>query len=152
MQQGSDYIPKFKDIIDEMLLRWARLPLPTVACINGHAFGGGAILACGFDFRFMRQDKGFFCFPEIDVNIPFTDSMHNIIDCLPNKQALWELAFTGKRIGGEEAKQKGIVTDCFAEQDLFPKVMELAKFLSSKNRATYASIKQGLKKKIVRLS
>ena len=49
MQQGSDYIPKFKDIIDEMLIRWARLPLPTLACINGHAFGGGAILACGFD-------------------------------------------------------------------------------------------------------
>lgn len=150
MQQGSDYIPKFKDIIDEMLIRWARLPLPTVACINGHAFGGGAILACGFDFRFMRQDKGFFCFPEIDVNIPFTDSMHDIIDCLPDKQALWELALTGKRIGGEEAKQKGVVTDCFSEQDLFPKVMELAQFLASKNRATYASIKQGLKKKLYR--
>ncbi|QQR79319.1 MAG: enoyl-CoA hydratase/isomerase family protein [Deltaproteobacteria bacterium] len=148
MQQGSDYVPKFKDIIDEMLLCWTRLPLPTLACINGHAFGGGAILACGFDFRFMRQDKGFFCFPEIDVNIPFTDSMHDIIDCLPNKQALWELALTGKRVGGEEAKQKGIVTDCFSEQDLFPKVMELAQFLASKNRATYASIKKGLKKKL----
>jgi enoyl-CoA hydratase/carnithine racemase len=74
--------------------------------------------------------------------------MHDIIDCLPNKQALWELSLTGKRIGGEEAKQKGIVVDCFSEHDLFPKVMELAQFLASKNRATYASIKKGLKKKL----
>jgi len=149
--QGGDYIPKFKDIIDDMLIRWATLPLPTFACLNGHAFGGGAILACGFDFRFMRQDRGFFCFPEIDVNIPFTDSMHEIIACLPNKQALWELAFTGKRIGGEEAKQKGIVTDCFSEAELFPKVFEFAKILGSKNRATYADIKKGLKRNVYAL-
>lgn len=151
MTQGADYIPKFKDIIDEMLLRWARLPLPTFACMNGHAFGGGAILACGFDFRFMRQDRGFFCFPEIDVNIPFTDAMHEIIACLPNKQALWELALTGKRMGGEEAKLKGVVTDCYSEAELFPKVFEFAKALSEKNRATYASIKQGLKKNLYSL-
>jgi len=150
--QGGDYIPKFKDIIDDMLLRWATLPLPTFAALNGHAFGGGAILACAFDFRFMRQDRGFFCFPEIDVNIPFTDAMHEIIDCLPNKQALWELALTGKRIGGEEAKQKGVVSDCFSEAELFPKVLEFAKILGSKNRATYASIKKGLKRKIYEIN
>lgn len=152
LEQGGDYIPKFKDIIDEMLLRWATLPVPTFACMNGHAFGGGAILACTFDFRFMRQDRGFFCFPEIDVNIPFTDTMHEIIACLPDKQALWELAFTGKRIGGEEAKQKGVVSDCFSEAELFPKVLEFAKVLSTKNRATYASIKKGLKKNIYEIA
>lgn len=148
MAQGADYIPTFKNLIDKMLLRWARLSFPTIACINGHAFGGGAILACGFDFRFMRQDKGYFCFPEVDVNIPFTDRMHALIDCLPNKQALWEMAFTGKRVGGEEAKQKGVVTDCFGDAELFPKVMELAKVLAAKDRATYNSIKRGLKPRI----
>ena len=148
MAQGGDYIPTFKNLIDKTLLRWARLSFPTIACINGHAFGGGAILACGFDFRFMRQDKGFFCFPEVDVNIPFTDSMHHLIDCLPNKQALWEMAFTGKRVGGEEAKLKGVVTDCFGEAELFPKVMEFAKVLAAKDRATYNSIKKGLKKNL----
>ncbi|EKD42126.1 MAG: hypothetical protein ACD_73C00318G0002 [uncultured bacterium] len=146
MSQGGDYIPQFKDHIDKMLLRWALLRYPTIACINGHAFGGGAILACCFDFRFMRQDRGFFCFPEVDVNIPFTDVMHGIIDCLPNKQALWELALTGKRIGGEEAKKMGVVSDSLMEPQLLPKAMELAQMLAAKDRATYTSIKLGLKR------
>jgi len=151
MAQGGDYIPKFKDHIDKMLLRWARLRFPTIACLNGHAFGGGAILSCCFDFRFMRSDRGFFCFPEVDVNIPFTDVMHEIIDCLPNKQALWDLALTGRRIGGQEAEKLNVVSASYPEEELNKKTLEFAQVLASKNRATYSSIKKGLKRQLYSL-
>lgn len=148
LSQGGEYIPEFKNLIDKMLLAWATLPFPTIANITGHAFGGGAIMACCFDFRFMRADRGYFCFPEVDVNIPFTDLMHDIIGLLPDRQALWEAAFTGKRIGGADAQKMQIVNAALPENELAPKVMELATFLAQKNRATYASIKQGFKKKL----
>lgn len=149
MQQGADYIPEFKNIIDEMLTKWALLKVPTIACINGHAFAGGAILSCAFDFRVMRKDRGFFCFPEVDVNIPFTDIMHRIIDVMP-KSSLRDLAFTGRRIGGEEALQMGVVSQALTQEELMPKTMELAQMLASKNRATYSAIKEGLRRDLIK--
>jgi len=62
---------RFPERIMALLRRLLTYPLTTVAVINGHAFAGGAIMACAFDFRFMRSDRGYFCFPEVDIQIPF---------------------------------------------------------------------------------
>lgn len=42
------------------------MPLPVIVAIDGHAFGNGSIICCTRDFRFMRSDRGFFGFPEVD--------------------------------------------------------------------------------------
>jgi enoyl-CoA hydratase/carnithine racemase len=54
-------------------------PLPTVASFNGHAFGAAAMLATAHDYRVMRDDRGYFCFPEVDINIPFTPGIAALI-------------------------------------------------------------------------
>lgn len=143
-----EYIPRFKDIMDGFLIRWALLDLPTIACLTGHTYAGGAILASGFDFRFMREDKGWFCFPEVDIKIPFTPIMHEIVDLLPNKRALRDLLLTGKRIGGTEAAQLGIVDAAYTGDTLFDKAMETARSMSQKDRATYGAIKKGMRSKL----
>ena len=61
--------------VQELFARILGFPLPTVAAINGHAFGAGAMVAIAHDFRVMRDDRGYFCFPEIDIRIPFTPGM-----------------------------------------------------------------------------
>lgn len=144
----QEYFPQFKDLMDGFLIRWALLDLPTVACLTGHTYAGGAILASGFDFRLMREDKGWFCFPEVDIKIPFTPIMHEIVDLLPNKRALRDLLLTGKRIGGTEAVQLGIVDAAYPEKILFEKAMEIAKAMSQKDRSTYAAIKKGMRSKL----
>ena len=40
-----------------LLKRMISLPVPTVACVSGHAFAGGFLFAMCHDFRIMRQDK-----------------------------------------------------------------------------------------------
>src|SRR3954454_2184848 len=55
------------------------LPVPTIAAVNGHAFGAGAMLAMAHGFRVMRCERGYFCFPEVDIHIPFTTGMSALI-------------------------------------------------------------------------
>ena len=74
-EQDFDCIKTFMYAMNTVFKRLLLMPLPVIAAINGHAFGNGAILSCACDFRFMRKDKGFFCFPEVDVNIPFLPGM-----------------------------------------------------------------------------
>ena len=62
-EQSAQGQADFMQAFHKMLCRFALLNIPTVACINGNAYAGGAILASGADFRLMREDRGRFCFP-----------------------------------------------------------------------------------------
>ncbi|MGI9285025.1 MAG: enoyl-CoA hydratase/isomerase family protein, partial [Pseudomonadales bacterium] len=73
---------------ETLLYRLALLNAPTVVCINGNAYAGGAILASAADFRVMRSDRGRFCLPEVNINMTFPPVLLDIINLLPNKQAL----------------------------------------------------------------
>ncbi|MBF0236490.1 MAG: enoyl-CoA hydratase/isomerase family protein [SAR324 cluster bacterium] len=143
--QPENYFPEFGQLLDKFFIRLALLPVPTIGCLTGHTFAGGAIMAACFDFRLMRKDKGWFCLPEVDINIPFTPVMHQIISLFPNQQALKELVLTGKRIGGQEAADSKLVDSSWPDAELKTKTMELAQILAGKNRKVYASIKRGLK-------
>jgi enoyl-CoA hydratase/carnithine racemase len=97
-QAIKDFMYGLNKIYTRILL----YPMPVIAALNGHAFGAGAILACTCDFRFMRKDRGFFCFPEIDINIPFLPGMQAIIKKAFPYYKLEEAALTGKRYGAAE--------------------------------------------------
>jgi len=150
LEQPHDYFPKFIELLDELFLRFALLPMPTVGCLTGHVYAGGAILATTLDFRLMREDKGFFCFPEVDIKILFSPFMYEILRLLPDHYALNELVLTGKRVGGKEALTMKIVSAVYPEETLYDKAMELAMSLARKDRMTYTHIKRGLKQALVK--
>ena len=150
LKQPHDYFPKFVEILDELFLRLSLLPMPTVGCLTGHVYAGGAILATTLDFRLMREDRGFFCFPEVDIKILFSPIMYEILRLLPDHYALNELVLTGKRVGGKEALAMKIVSAVYPEETLYDKAMELAILLAKKDRRTYAHIKRGLRQALVK--
>lgn len=65
--------------VQHLLARVLALPLVTVAAIQGHAFAAGAMLTLSHDVRVMRADRGFWCLPEVDIQIPFTPGMSALI-------------------------------------------------------------------------
>jgi len=150
LKQPHDYFPKFIQLLDELFLRFSLLSMPAVGCLTGHVYAGGAILATTLDFRLMREDRGFFCFPEVDIKILFSPLMYEILRLLPDHYALNELLLTGKRVGGKEALTMKIVSAVYPVETLFDKAVELATSLAKKDRRTYAHIKRGLRQSLVK--
>jgi enoyl-CoA hydratase/carnithine racemase len=137
-----DQIPAFVGRVHELFARVLTIGVPTVAALQGHTFAAGAMLALAHDQRVMRSDRGYFCLPEVDINIPFTHGMNALIlDRLPINAA-HEAMTTGRRYGGADAEQAGIVLAAVPEDDVLPRALELARPLAPKNPQTLAAIKR----------
>jgi enoyl-CoA hydratase/carnithine racemase len=75
---ASDVFP-FLSSVQGLLDRVLVMPVPTVAALQGHTFAAGAMFALAHDVRIMRGDRGYFCLPEVDINIPFSAGMSALI-------------------------------------------------------------------------
>lgn len=144
IMSNASELSTYVDRIHAMLAKVLTLPVPTVAAINGHAFGGGAMLAIAHDFRVMRDDRGFFCFPEADINIPFTEGMNALIVAKTTPQAQTASMTTGHRFGGPEAVEFGLVDEAVGADRVREAAEAKVAHLAGKDRRTLGTIKQRL--------
>ena len=128
--------------VQELLARMLTLPIPSAAAVVGHAFGAGAMLALAHDFRVMRADRGYFRFPEVDINIPFTPGMAALIQAKLAPQAAIASKTTGRRFGGGDAASIGIVDATAAESAVTAAALDLLRPLGAKDPGTLGAIKQ----------
>lgn len=135
--RGDWYVGRVQALLAKVLT----LPIPTAAAVVGHAFGAGAMLAIAHDFRVMRADRGFFCFPEADIRIPFTPGMAALIQAKLTPQAQVASMTTGRRFGGVDAAAIGIVDGTAGEGAVTPAATELLRPLAGKDPGTLAAIK-----------
>ncbi|MBI3208270.1 MAG: enoyl-CoA hydratase/isomerase family protein [Candidatus Solibacter usitatus] len=139
---GRDQAAHCIQKVHELYGRMLGFPMITVAAMNGHTFAAGAMLALAHDFRVMRNDRGFFCLPEVDIQIPFTPPMTALIQARLSKRAAHEAMTTGKRFNAEEALARDIVHELGSEQEVLKKAVALAQTHAKKPRATLAAIKR----------
>jgi len=144
-------IPRAKAFFYQLNTLFKRLvtyPLLTIAAINGHAFAGGAILCCAFEFRFMRSDRGFFCFPEVDLGIPFLPGMNALLKKAIPMYKMEEMEYTGVRLTAAECERHHIVMKACTLEELMPTTMAFASGLRKK-RPIVAEMKKRLNAPIV---
>ena len=127
--------------VHALFARILTLPLPTAAALNGHAFGAGAMLAIAHDYRAMRVDRGYFCFPEVDIHIPFTPGMAALIQAKLTPAAAVASMTTGRRFGGVQAVQTGLVDATAEESDVTATATAFLTPIGAKDRGTLGAIK-----------
>ena len=135
--QHQDYVVS----VQELFARVLSLPVITVAALQGHTFAAGAVLSLAQDFRVMRADRGFWCLPEVDINIPFTPGMAALIQARLAPQTAHEAMVSGRRYGGTAALAAGIVDQAVGEDAVRSKAIELASALVNKAGDTLGTIK-----------
>ncbi|MFF2995338.1 enoyl-CoA hydratase-related protein [Streptomyces sp. NPDC057950] len=124
-----------------LFARLLSLPMITVAALQGHTFAAGAMLSLAHDFRVMRSDRGFWCLPEADINIPFSPGMSALIQARLAPQTAHEAMVTARRYGGSDAAAAGIVDQAVAEDVVRSTAVEIAHAQLSKAGDTLGTIK-----------
>ncbi len=137
-EQGQAYVAR----VQALLARVLTFPAPTAAAVTGHAFGAGAMLAIAHDVRVMRADRGYFCFPEVDIRIPFSDGMAALIQAKLTPRAAVASMTTGRRFGGADAAEYGIVDATAGEGEVTAAATDLVRPLAGKDPGTLGAIKQ----------
>jgi len=142
-------INDFVDGMNEVFKKLMTVPLPTIAAINGHAYGNGSILSCACDFRFMRSDRGFFCFPEVNLGIPFRHGMNAFLKKAVPFYKLTEMQLTGNRYNAKELEAHHVILKaCASKEDLLAESVAFARTFQKK-RGIFGEIKKRLYKDII---
>lgn len=135
--QHLDYVVS----VHELFARMLSLPVITVAALQGHTFAAGAMLSLAHDFRVMRADRGYWCLPEADIDIPFTPGMSALIQARLAPSAAHEAMTTARRYGGRDALAAAIVDMAVEEAAVRDAAVEKAAGLVAKAGATLGTIK-----------
>jgi Delta3-Delta2-enoyl-CoA isomerase len=138
---GEDAVG-FIDDVHRLLGRVLGFGAITVAAVNGHAFAGGAMLATAHDHLVMREDRGYWCLPEVDLGLPLSPAMYEVIAAHLPRPTLHEAALTGRRYSGPDAVAAGIVTEVAPEDEVVDRAVAIAAGLADRNRSVVAAHKR----------
>ncbi|MCZ6617876.1 MAG: enoyl-CoA hydratase-related protein, partial [Gammaproteobacteria bacterium] len=92
-----------------MCARLITFGVPTVAAINGHAFGAGFMIALCHDLRIMREDRGFLCANEVEIGITIPEPELALFRHKIPAGVFHETVVLAKRWTGRDALSAGIV-------------------------------------------
>jgi enoyl-CoA hydratase len=97
--------------------RVADLPLPTIAAVDGPAFGGGAELAYACDFRIASQ-RAKFGNPEVNLGIIAGAGACWRLRELVGRPLAAEMLLAGRRLDADEALAHGLVSQVVPAEEL----------------------------------
>jgi Delta3-Delta2-enoyl-CoA isomerase len=136
----------FADEFMKLMARMITFPVPTVAAINGHAFGAGFMFALCHDVRHMRGDRGFVCANEMQLGLAIPTPELALFRHKLSVDVFFETVQLARRWTGADAFAKGIVQSTATAEALLTQARRKAAELAplGANRALYREQKERL--------
>ena len=88
---------------------WRRLPVPTIAAIDGACFGGGIQIALGADLR-LGSESARLSVMEVNLGLVPDMGLSVALPRLLREDVAMELTLSGRVVGGREAHELGLLT------------------------------------------
>ena len=106
--------------------------IPVLVAIQGGCYGGGVDLMTACDMRYGTEDS-FITIYEINVGMTAdVGTFPRILNHMP-EGVVRELAYTGRKMGAQECKARGLYNEVYADQEtMLAAVMNTAKEIASK--------------------
>jgi len=119
------------------------LPVPTVAALNGHALGGGLVLALACDWRIAPDADLRLGLTEVTAGVPFPAVAMEIVRAELTPTALRALVLTGQVVAPGAALGLGVVDELVPADTLRERALGRARELAALRG--YAAVKRGLR-------
>jgi enoyl-CoA hydratase/carnithine racemase len=120
------------------------LRVPTVAVVQGAAFGGGFELALACDFIVASEDAVFRCVEVTTAMLPIAGGLQRLAERVGRARAS-RYAMLGEPIGGAEAFERGVATHFALASDLEKVAGGLISTLANGPTRSYAATRTLLK-------
>jgi enoyl-CoA hydratase/carnithine racemase len=114
---------------------------PVIAACNGHALGGGAVLALACDIR-VAAASAKFGFPEVKVAAFCSGSGTQRLPRLLGRGRALDLLLTGRIIDAAEAHSYGLIEYVFPDGELIAKTLAMAEGIAAFPGAVTAATKR----------
>src|SRR5665213_2547582 len=111
-------------------------PAYSVAALNGHTFAGGALISCAFDYRVMREDRGYWCMNEAEIGLALDERLWSILTNRLSRATATIAATTARRFSGPDALTFGIVEAIASEADVLAHALDVAESMANLDRPT----------------
>ena len=115
--------------------------VPVIAAVHGGVIGGALDLITACDMRFASNDA-FFCIQEINIGMAAdVGTLQRLPKIIPDSK-MREMAYTGRRMLADEAKDSGLVGGIYETQDeMLDAVHKLAAEIASKSPVAIYGLK-----------
>jgi enoyl-CoA hydratase/carnithine racemase len=106
----TDRLPgKITNWGQQAVYTWTEMPVPVIAAVHGHAFGGGLQIALGCDIRYVHPDASLSVMEVRWGIVPDMTGIPTLVR-LVGLDVAKELTYTARRISGREAFDLGLAT------------------------------------------